>query len=125
MYIYIMSGWEKVVGRDPIQDSLKLFRLRPQSALLAGLGKEGVKNFIMHTMTAIGAWGGFPDAPLWWNDMMKLTPYMPWVMMCVLCFQGGDEQDFQMSIEYTIVLYFIYHGTNHLYKMAKKSKKKK
>lgn len=117
--------WDKILKRDAIKDTFKLFRIRGHSALLEGLGSDGIKNIIMHTMTAIGAWGGFPDPPIWWNDFMKLSPIMPWVMMAILCFQGGDEQDFQMSIEYTILLYFLYYGSNHLYKMYKKSKKKK
>ena len=100
-----------------------LFKIRPTSVLFLEKNNDVLKNIIMHSMTAIGAWGGFPDAPMWWNDMMKLSPYMPWVMMCILCFQGGDEQDFQVAIEYTILLYFVYHGSNHAYKMVKKGKK--
>ena len=66
-----MSDWDKILKRDALQDTFKLFRLRGNSALLEGLGSEGIKNIIMHTMTAIGAWGGFPDPPVWWNDFMK------------------------------------------------------
>lgn len=113
------------LNRNHIKDFFDVFKVHGSSALWSGMAEVGVKNFIMHTMTAIGAWGGFPDAPLWWNDMMKASPFMPWVMMGILCFQGGDEQDFQMAIEYTIVLYFLYHGGNHLYKSVKKSRKKK
>ncbi len=111
--------------RDVVNDALELFAIRPESALLGGYVEVGIKNVIMHTMTAIGAWGGFPDPPAWWNDMMKLHPMMKWVMLGVLCFQGGDEQDFQMAIEYTILLYFAYHASNHAYKAWKKSKKSK
>jgi len=113
------------LNRNHIKDFFDVFKVHSSSALWSGMAEVGVKNFIMHTMTAIGAWGGFPDAPLWWNDMMKASPFMPWVMMGILCFQGGDEQDFQMAIEYTIILYFLYHGGNHLYKSVKKSRKKK
>ncbi len=112
------------LDRDYVKDFFDVFKFQSNSALWSGLAEVGIKNFVMHSMTAVGAWGGFPDAPAWWNDLMKASPYMPWVMMCILCFQGGDEQDFQMAIEYTILLYFLYNSSNHLYKSMKKSKKK-
>ena len=61
------------LNRDHIKDFFDVFKIHTSSALWGGLAEVGVKNFIMHTMTAIGAWGGFPDPPLWWNDMMKAS----------------------------------------------------
>lgn len=110
-----------------LESPMDIYKIDPtKSAFLDGFRTAGWRHPIMHLMTAIGAWGGFPDPPAWWDDLIAVHPLMKWFMLAILCFQGGDEQDFQMALEFTVLLYIGYHGGNHLYKMVKgKGKKKK
>ena len=83
--------------------------------LLEEFKTAGMRHIFIHLCTAIGAWGGYPTPPLWWQDFVNSHELVKWFLLAVLIFQGGDEQEFQMAIEFTILFYLAYHFSNKLY----------
>tara|TARA_B100000929_G_scaffold289205_1_gene279273 strand:+ start:3379 stop:3666 length:288 start_codon:yes stop_codon:yes gene_type:complete len=79
------------------------------SHILNFLRVDDSKTIILNLCTAIGAWGGFPDAPAIFTRTVESYPMLKWVLLCVLIFQGGGEQDFQLAVELTVIIYFIYN----------------
>lgn len=79
------------------------------SHILNFLRVDDSKTIILNLCTAIGAWGGFPDAPAIFTRTIESYPMLKWVLLCVLIFQGGGEQDFQLAVELTVIIYFIYN----------------
>tara|TARA_Y100001949_G_C15816670_1_gene255909 strand:+ start:288 stop:575 length:288 start_codon:yes stop_codon:yes gene_type:complete len=79
------------------------------SHILNFLRVDDSKTILLNLCTAIGAWGGFPDAPAIFTRTIESYPMLKWVLLCVLIFQGGGEQDFQLAVELTVIIYFIYN----------------
>ena len=79
------------------------------SHILNFLRVDDSKAILLNLCTAIGAWGGFPDAPAIFTRTIESYPMLKWVLLCVLIFQGGGEQDFQLAVELTVIIYFIYN----------------
>ncbi|SVD55625.1 uncharacterized protein METZ01_LOCUS408479 [marine metagenome] len=79
------------------------------SHILNFLRVDDSKTILLNLCTAIGAWGGFPDAPAIFTRTVESYPMLKWVLLCVLIFQGGGEQDFQLAVELTVIIYFIYN----------------
>jgi hypothetical protein len=79
------------------------------SHILNFLRVDDSKTILLNLCTAIGAWGGFPDAPAIFTRTVDTYPMLKWVLLCVLIFQGGGEQDFQLAVELTVIIYFIYN----------------
>ena len=79
------------------------------SHILNFLRIDDSKTILLNLCTAIGAWGGFPDAPAIFTRTVDTYPMLKWVLLCVLIFQGGGEQDFQLAVELTVIIYFIYN----------------
>jgi len=103
IYIYKM-------GDDPFKlDFTKIH-------ILEDLKSSGLKHIFIHLCTAIGAWGGYPDPPAWWADLVNSHELVKWFLLVVLIFQGGDKQELQMALEFTVLFYLVYHFTNHFYK---------
>ena len=76
---------------------------------------EGWRHIFIHLCTAIGAWGGYPTPPVWWEDLVNSHELVKWFLLAVLIFQGGDEQELQMALEFTALFYLAYHFSNKLY----------
>ena len=96
-----------------------------KSYLVSEFKTLGWRPMIIHFCTAIGAWGGFPDPPLWWSDLVNSSEWIKWLLLSVLIFQGGDEQEYQMALEFTLILYLLYQASNHIYKFFKPCKNNK
>ncbi len=79
------------------------------SHILNFLRVDDSKTILLNLCTAIGAWGGFPDAPAIFTRTVDTYPMLKWILLCVLIFQGGGEQDFQLAVELTVIIYFIYN----------------
>lgn len=86
---------------------------------LQDINTKGLKHFLIHLCTAIGAWGGYPSPPVWWSDLVNSHEIVKWFLLTVLIFQGGDDQNLQMAIEFTVMFYVLYKFSNHFYKMVK------
>jgi len=79
------------------------------SNILSYLRLDDSRTVVLNLCTAIGAWGGFPDAPAIFTRTIESYPMLKWVLLSVLIYQGGGEQDYQLAIELTIVIYFVYN----------------
>ena len=79
------------------------------SNILNYLKLDDSKTVILNCCTAIGAFGGLPEAPKVFTDTVNKYPMLQWVLMAVLIYQGGGEQDWQLACELTIVVYFIWN----------------
>ena len=64
-------------------------------------------GLILNLCTAIGAWGGFPDPPPFFTAAVNKFPLLKWVLLTVLIYQGGGEQDFQLAVEITVAIYIM------------------
>jgi len=73
------------------------------------LDNNSSKTIILNLCTAIGAWGGFPDAPAIFTRTVDTYPILRWVLLSVLIYQGGGAQDYQLAVELTVIIYFIYN----------------
>ena len=79
------------------------------SNILNFLRLDDSRTIVLNLATAIGAWGGFPDAPAIFTRTVDSYPMLKWVLLSVLIYQGGGEQDWQLACELTIVVYFIWN----------------
>ena len=79
------------------------------SHILSFLRLDDSRTIILNLATAIGAWGGFPDAPAIFTRTVDSYPMLKWVLLSVLIYQGGGEQDFQLAVELTVLIYFVYN----------------
>ena len=109
--------------------SMDIFRFDlSKSHLFEEFKTLGWRHIFIHFCTAIGAWGGFPEPPLWWEKFVNSHELVKWFLLSILIFQGGDEQELQMALEFTLLFYLLYHASNHIYKFFipcnKKSKEK-
>ena len=68
---------------------------------------ETPRLLILNLATAIGYMGGFPDPPKQFVELVNRYPLLKWVMVTLLIYQGGGEQDIQIAIELTVVLYLL------------------
>ena len=68
------------------------------------------KTLILNFCTAIGAFGGMPNPPKILTEMTNKFWPLKWVLVAVLVYQGGGEQDWQLAIEVTLVVFIIYRG---------------
>ena len=79
------------------------------SNILNYLKLDDSKTVILNVCTALGAFGGLPQAPKIFTDTVNKYPMLQWVLMAVLIYQGGGEQDLQLACELTLVIYFVYN----------------
>ena len=64
------------------------------------------KTLILPLATAIGAFGGFPTPP---QEFQMLTRYeiFRWFVVFVLIWQGGGQQDLQLALLTTSIVYLV------------------
>lgn len=79
------------------------------SHILNFLRVDDSRTLVLNLCTAIGAWGGFPDAPAIFTRTVDSYPMLKWVLLSVLIYQGGGEQDFQLAVELTVIIFFVYN----------------
>jgi len=79
------------------------------SHILDFLRVDDSRTLVLNLCTAIGAWGGFPDAPAIFTRTIDSYPMLKWVLLSVLIYQGGGEQDFQLAVELTVIIFFVYN----------------
>ena len=79
--------------------------------------------YLLGLATALGAYGGFPDAPKWFTALIEhkyLGQFFKLLMVFGLVYQGGGTQSFMFSLVITL----LFAGTNELIKMAEPSEYK-
>ena len=67
---------------------------------------KNLKNWILAIFTALGAYGGFPKAPEWWN---KITEYqiVQFLILWILVYQGGGNQEILWSLVVALIIYVL------------------
>ena len=65
-----------------------------------------LKPLILPIVTAIGAFGGFPQPPKVFGRLIKYEPVQYFLLFCLI-WQGGAEQDWKLALKVTLVLYII------------------
>jgi len=57
--------------------------------------------------TGLGAFGGFPAAPVLFQDLAQ-NEWFQWLMVYVLIWQGGGGQRWDLALAGTVVVFVIY-----------------
>jgi len=57
-------------------------------------------------LTAVGAWGGFPQPPIWFTQLAE-NEVFKYTMLYILLLQGLGEQNPKTSLAFTIIFYLI------------------
>ena len=63
-----------------------------------------LQQFILPLATAIGAYGGFPEPPRFFNEMVR-NEFFRYALLAVLIYQGGAGQDIKLSILVTVIIF--------------------
>ena len=67
------------------------------------------RTVILNLCTAIGAFGGFPKPPQMFTNLVDSYPILQWVLLALLIYQGGGEQDIRLAVELTVIIYILYN----------------
>ena len=67
---------------------------------------KNINNWILAILTALGAYGGFPEAPEWWK---KFTKYqiVQFIVLWMLVYQGGGNQEIIWSLLIALIVYVL------------------
>ena len=65
------------------------------------------KQILLAFATAIGAYGGFPNAPAAFSLLTRYEIFQ-WFLVFVLIYQGGGGQDIKFSLMITAALYMVH-----------------
>ena len=63
--------------------------------------------WLLPIATAIGAWGGFPKPPKFFTDLVNGSDLIKYLMVFILIWQGGGNQNTYTSLSITLVIYAI------------------
>jgi hypothetical protein len=63
--------------------------------------------WLLPIATAVGAWGGFPEAPKFWKDLTERSELFRYFTVFILVWQGGGGQNARVSLAITVLLYII------------------
>ena len=67
-------------------------------------------NLVLPLATAIGAWGGFPEAPKFFKDLVSEYKFIPWLLTGILIWQGGGGQKIPVSVMTLAIVYLLTIG---------------
>ena len=67
-----------------------------------------MKNVILGLVTFIGAFGGFPEPPKIFIDLVLKHSWLKWILVFFLVFQGAGGQDPRLASLITFTGYVIY-----------------
>tara|TARA_A100001015_G_scaffold262503_1_gene308773 strand:+ start:1250 stop:1552 length:303 start_codon:yes stop_codon:yes gene_type:complete len=70
-----------------------------------GIGSQ-LKPLVLPIITAIGAFGGFPQPPRVFGKLIKYEPIQYLLLFCLI-WQGGAEQNWKLALKVTLVIYII------------------
>jgi len=65
-----------------------------------------LSNWILPIATALGAFGGFPEAPAFFKTMAK-NELFQYLMLFVLVWQGGSGQDVAVAGIVTVAVFIV------------------
>jgi len=70
------------------------------------------RTLLLNICTLIGGFGGMPDTPTFLTNAVKNFPFLKWLLLTVLIYQGGGEQDIQLAVELTVMCWVILRTIN-------------
>ena len=70
-----------------------------------------LEQMVLPLATAIGAYGGFPDPPRFFNNLVR-NEFFRYVLLAVLIYQGGAGQDIKLSVLVTFVIFALTKALN-------------
>jgi len=73
-------------------------------ALTPQVNRNSGSTIGLALMTAIGAFGGFPQPPRQFNEMVRDETFQ-YLMLWVLIYQGGGSQDPKLTTLTTVLVY--------------------
>ncbi len=74
------------------------------------------RTLILNICTLIGGFGNFPVEPKFLTNATQNFPFLRWVLLAVLIYQGGGEQDIQLAVELTVLCWVILKAINQFNK---------
>ena len=80
--------------------------------LFSFLKIDNTRTLILNICTLIGGFGGMPDTPAFLTNAVKNFPFLKWLLLAVLIYQGGGEQDIQLAVELTVMCWVILRTIN-------------
>ena len=80
--------------------------------LLSFFKFDDSRTLILNICTLIGGFGNFPAEPKFLTNATQNFPFLRWVLLAVLIYQGGGEQDIQLAVELTVVCWVILRTIN-------------
>jgi hypothetical protein len=63
-----------------------------------------VQQIVLALATAVGAYGGFPEPPPMFKDLVKNEMFQ-WALVWVLIYQGGSGQDITLATLVTAAMF--------------------
>jgi len=60
--------------------------------------------------TALGAFGGLPDPPQTFKNIIRDYPFVKWILMYILILQGGSGFDYMFALISTVIVWLIYNA---------------
>lgn len=63
-----------------------------------------INQIVLALATAIGAYGGFPEPPLFFKNLIK-NEMVQWALVWILIYQGGSGQDMKLTTLITAAMY--------------------
>jgi len=87
--------------------------------ILSMLVFDDVRTLILNVCTMIGAFGGFPEPPKAFKNAFNKFPFIKWILLAVLIYQGGGEQNVQLAVELTVICFLFFFAINQATKDTK------
>ena len=80
--------------------------------LLSFFKFDDSRTLILNICTLIGGFGSMPDTPAFLTNAVQDFPFLKWLLLAVLIYQGGGEQDIQLAVELTVLCWVILRAIN-------------
>jgi hypothetical protein len=74
---------------------------------------EMIRPLVLPLVTALGAFGGFPEPPALFNKVIK-NKIVQYLLLFLLIWQGGGGQDWMLSAKVTVVIFVLITVLNML-----------
>ena len=69
--------------------------------------KSNPRLLLLNLATAVGYLGGFPQPPKTFHRILETFPFIKWLLVMLLIYQGGGEQDIRLASELTLILFLL------------------
>jgi hypothetical protein len=86
-----------------------LENLSHDNIFTSGINSPSMKTVAVAVATAIGAWGGFPTPPKKIQDFFDDNEIVRYILVWILIWQGGSDQNWKLATVVTLVLYGVAH----------------